>query len=622
MANWKLERGATVGSIQHLLGSRTLVSSVFTPIRLRTWSVVVPLLIVMWACNPLGGQLSLRSVSKATNVTAINTPFFYIDPMSEFDLLALPGVSFSSLGRVIDITFSTALLTPASSKNGTQDVFGNIQIPMLEYLSLDRTADAEGWYHTIDNRTGVYAVIADAAEPTNQSTPAKPIYASLIGIPYISNIANVSLSDTTATSETSLDSRLQKIKDDLFGQNVINTRLEFSFETSYVYSNCSLQPLHVGEKVPYNPTTGLDDSNIPRTTFGNATDVATNGHGFSIKYDSRHNYNSTSERQLILESWLEIDDRTLGLSNATGEAYSTISEAQCAITTTYIEASISCASTNNCTVSKIRPSKKPHAPTHLTFLDGISYPQDLYTGANSDPDSVQQYHSYASNVARVFLNSFTNSSGIPDSANHLSPLESFFAHPDDPFSAAYAGAGAASGSDSASPLTSIASNPLFSHRLTQLLNTYWLSTIEPFWVLSGIDLDMIENGDVATPPSVHGTTFIEKTVLRCHVAYMAVLLFISVSLFVMGVGTAYLDATRKGPDVLDDFVNSLRHNPFVKTEKLGPSMQDGREMVQRLKGVVVKMGDVQPGEEVGFVAIATPGEGQLVGGLDHRRRYA
>ena len=45
VAIWKLERGTTVGSLQHLLGSRSLVSSCFTPFKLRTWSVVVPALV-------------------------------------------------------------------------------------------------------------------------------------------------------------------------------------------------------------------------------------------------------------------------------------------------------------------------------------------------------------------------------------------------------------------------------------------------------------------------------------------------------------------------------------------------------------------------------------------------
>jgi hypothetical protein len=63
LANWKLERGSTVGHIQHLLGSRSLVSSVVTPIRIGAAGLFVPVLIMVWAMKPLGGQLSLRVVS-------------------------------------------------------------------------------------------------------------------------------------------------------------------------------------------------------------------------------------------------------------------------------------------------------------------------------------------------------------------------------------------------------------------------------------------------------------------------------------------------------------------------------------------------------------------------------
>ncbi|KXT09097.1 hypothetical protein AC579_5302 [Pseudocercospora musae] len=617
VANAKLERGASVGSIQHLLGSRTLVSSVFTPMRLRTWSIVVPLLVVMWACNPLGGQLSLRSVSRATNVTVIDTPFVYVDPMQEIDLRALPADSDPSYNRVIDTSFNTALLTPASSKNGTQDVFGNIQIPMLEYLRLNQTADVDGWFYTLGrNLTGLEAIVADTIDLPQHR---KLIYASLIGIPYIANLTISSLTETNASSSDDLSAKLQRIKQDLFGEQVMNTRLEFTLQSSYVYSDCSFQPLHVGSPLPSGDEGIYVSNNVSMNTFGNATDFVTNGAGLTIKYDGNHTMNSTSVRNIVFESFLAVNDVDLGMTEnggSTGTTYPTISEARCGLSTTHVEAQVSCATSSNCTVSKIRESKAPHQPNYLTFLDGATIPASIDAG---DDFTIP----YRQKLARELMSNFVNATGPPSGIFNLSPLESFFTYPDSPWKAAISGMGASSGQSNQLPIN-LVGDLLFSQRLTQLLNTYWLTSAEPFQMVTGIDLEMVESGESTVPlPTTMGTTFVEKIVLRCHIPYMAVLLVISIALFGMGMATAYLDATRKGPDVLDDFVNSLRHNPYVHVDdKLGSSMEDGKEMVQRLKHTVVKIGDVHPGESVGYVAIGTPNHVQPVEHLDHRRHYA
>lgn len=577
---------------------------------------MVPLLVVMWACNPLGGQLSLRSVSRATNVTVIDTPFVYVDPMQEIDLRALPVDSDPSYNRVIDTSFNTALLTPASSKNGTQDVFGNIQIPMLEYLRLNQTADADGWFYTLGrNLTGVEAIIADTI---NLPQHRKPIYASLIGIPYIANLTKSSVTETNASADDDLSAKLQRIKQDLFGEQVMNTRLEFTLQSSYVYSDCSFQPLHVGSPLPRGDEGIYVSNNVSMNTFGNATDFVTNGAGLTIKYDGNHTMNSTSVRNIVFESFLAVNDVDLGITEnggSTGTTYPTISEARCGLTTTHVEAQVFCATSTNCTVSKIRESKAAHQPDYLTFLDGATIPASIDAG---DDFTIP----YRQKIAREIMSNFVNATGAPSGIFNLSPLESFFTCPDSPWKAAISGMGASSGESNQLPVN-LVGDLLFSQRLTQLLNTYWLTSAEPFQMVTGIDLEMVESGESTVPlPTTMGTTYVEKIVLRCHIPYMAVLLVISIALFGMGMATAYLDATRKGPDVLDDFVNSLRHNPYVHVDKLGPSMEDGKEMVQRLKNIVVKMGDVQPGESVGYVAIGTPNDAQPVEHLDHRRHYA
>lgn len=113
-ATWRLERGTTVGFMQHVLGSRSLVSSIMTPIKLRMTTYLVPLLVLMWILNPIGGQTSLRVVSKQSNITDLATPFHYLDVLrSDFSGPA-------AITDVINNNFNAALSSPVSAKNGSQ----------------------------------------------------------------------------------------------------------------------------------------------------------------------------------------------------------------------------------------------------------------------------------------------------------------------------------------------------------------------------------------------------------------------------------------------------------------------------------------------------------------------
>jgi hypothetical protein len=630
LANWKLERGATVGHIQHLLGSRSLVSSVVTPVRLGTASFLVPLLIMVWAMNPLGGQLSLRVVSKQTNATAVETSFLFVNPSQSWDNRAIDideGFSTVSLDRVIENVFTTSLLSPNSSKNGTQDMFGNIQIPLLEYLMLNQTTDLDGWLYTTDwDLKGVRAAIAHAADIKPPWT--KPIYASIIGLPYKASLPSEAVGMNT--TEADHDAKLQQIKDDLFGHDAVNIQNEFSIETSYMYADCSTKPVIKGKVLNYtendDPATILrNSSHFPNTTRG----VASNGNGFSIAYDEQHGLNSTKARNITVRSWLGLPNNVVLSNDVAGidtsfESIEVISEASCTITQTYVEAMVRCPSQNNCTVAKIRESRtadKAHSP--LTALDGATFPKALILNTTfSLPEDVEERQQrYTKNIARTFFGFFVNATTVNDKSRliqHLGPLESYFARPDAPFKASEGANGP--GETSQRPITDVG-DQLFSWRLTQLMNTYWLASIEPFSVISGIDVDAIVAQYAKPVSSTPGRMYVERIVLRCHMPYFAVLLVISLGLCAIGLVTAYLDATRRGPDVLDDFVNSLRHNPYVHVDTLGPSMQDGQEISRRLRNTVVQMGDVRPDDHVGYVAIGTPNERQPVERLDPRRHY-
>lgn len=420
-----------------------MVSAVVTPIKLRTATFLVPLLVMIWAMNPIGGQLSLRVVSKETNVTTVDVPFSYISPDLSYDMrIAYSGNPSSD--RVIDNVFATSLFSPNSSKNGTQDIFGNIQIPLLEYLMLNETLDPEGWVHTTDRLSqvlqGVEAAIADAAGITH--VPTKPIYASIIGLPYKANLTSITLNAVDVESKH--DAKLQDVKNALFGEDVANTQSEFTIDTSYMYANCTTKPILRGPVVTDDNSERLRSaSHFPNTTNG----VANSGNGFSIAYDRGHSQNSTTARTITVRSWLGLTDNPeLDATEMSNQTIQVISEASCTITQTYVEAQVWCISQNNCTVAKIRESKKanmPRSPT--TALDGITIPITLMD--QEDPEFLQEFmQTNVPKVASTFFDYFVNATAVKGLGNeNLGPLESYFARPDAPFKASLGATGASSG---------------------------------------------------------------------------------------------------------------------------------------------------------------------------------
>jgi len=50
-------------------------------------------------------------------------------------------------------------------------------------------------------------------------------------------------------------------------------------------------------------------------------------------------------------------------------------------------------------------------------------------------------------------------------------------------------------------------------------------------------------------------------------------------------------------------------------------MEDGQDKARRLRKTVIRMGDVKPHDDIGYVAIATPTEQQPVHTLNPQRHY-
>lgn len=131
-AHYKVERGATIGSLEQLLGSQTVAGTLKNVYVLRAFGVYTLLLIPLWAFNPLGSQASFRSVylkeqfSSGTRLHSYqNNSFNY-----EAEQSALGSASgWESSQPMVRSLYGAALFSPdagAQYSNGSADGFDDL----------------------------------------------------------------------------------------------------------------------------------------------------------------------------------------------------------------------------------------------------------------------------------------------------------------------------------------------------------------------------------------------------------------------------------------------------------------------------------------------------------------
>ncbi|KAK3614516.1 hypothetical protein LTR56_027204 [Elasticomyces elasticus] len=236
-AAFKLERGASVGSLEYLLGNRTVFSAITTLVELRTSQFIALFLIVLWALSPIGSQASSRvvSVSADSRPTNVSATIQYLDMWSPF---AISGTDEGAeLGPAVRGVFSSALISSESSKEN-EDAFSNIKIPMLEVFASQGAILGNTWY--------------DTSKPMGNS------FSSILGLPLFG-----------AASEGSS---------------------YFDLETSYIYADCSVT-LDSSYQSTLQP--GFDATNVSGSaSFWN--------NYLTIVYDASHGTNSSLPRRLVV----------------------------------------------------------------------------------------------------------------------------------------------------------------------------------------------------------------------------------------------------------------------------------------------------------------------------------
>jgi hypothetical protein len=120
---------------------------------LRIFGVSAMALMTLWALSPLGGQGALRMLTVRSHISdTIATTLWYLSSSVES-----PFSSGSATERAVNkmnALYVSNMFVPENARNASQDIFGNVKIPMIEELSLPA---GEGGWLPVENNTAVYS---------------------------------------------------------------------------------------------------------------------------------------------------------------------------------------------------------------------------------------------------------------------------------------------------------------------------------------------------------------------------------------------------------------------------------------------------------------------------------
>jgi hypothetical protein len=496
------------------------------PLILKTVNLLTPLLFVLWALSPLGGQAGLRAISTKDAFTNTTNNFTYLAFVSPF---TNEGVNSPSAEPLVPINaiFTSSIIGPAKAKSLPQDQYGNVKIPLYESLPPLSSGNSSDWSPVPED--GEYQ------------------WSSLTGLP-IHGLPSGGVSN-------------------------------FHMETGYMVTTCNVSGHEWSE--------GSRQSLMNQSLWSGANYAFTIGTGsLYTQYDF---------------SFLSLD---LFDSGSTSPTDKILTIANCTVTMRYVEVQIKCDG-HTCESTAVRPSTNPANHTDGAGLSSLD--EAHFTPLNGLGQQSTMYMSFLAD----FTNATNPAVGCDTTLCPPSVIEAYLADP------------ANTVLQTATTKLWKLGDEIISQRFTQLFNTYWIDSVAPAPVSGNFSLEYSEFGTTQqyNTDSTLGTITTTQRVIECNYKWLAILLICSLVLFFIGLATVVLTALRRGPDVLDRFSPLLRYSRFANIPHKS-SMEDAADQSRRLRNVTVRLGDIRPEEEVGYIAIGVLDGTHPVQKLSTRRTYA
>lgn len=185
LAHWRLQSGASVSSLQRLLGSNTVFGNIYSSWVLRSVSILGLELGLLWALSPLAAQSSLRVLSASYEETNSNIQLQYLNFSATADEKDISSWAWKN--ALADEMFTAGLVTSKLTKGLSTDLWGNVRVPLLSSL-LDSDTSTE-WVNV---------------------TGKNIAYSSQIGLPVFGLLSNGSTSTTLSSSYIELNCQRPK----------------------------------------------------------------------------------------------------------------------------------------------------------------------------------------------------------------------------------------------------------------------------------------------------------------------------------------------------------------------------------------------------------------------------
>ncbi|KKZ60042.1 hypothetical protein EMCG_05224 [[Emmonsia] crescens] len=552
LATWRLERGISLGHLEQLLGSSSVFGTFSTQVLMGSFNMMAIGLLCLWALSPLGGQSSLHIVRTTPSIAVASKEIytFNTEISSPFNAMRQP---LSFVGPQLNGLYITSLMAPPDAKRAPTDVWGNLKVPLMSHLALNHTANETGWYNF---------------DAFAENIP----YSSLIGIPVRGLPWN---GNTTFTMESSY------FDIDCFTLSVAphvsiteNFTAPPGTDLSMTKSKEAPKLLQIANNTFYGQAStrssfnfGIDSSVDWRS--GYLTKLWDDGMSSLIPNVTDNEKTFFDKKQIFLfESKLSVFP---GVENPATVAY-------CNIRRVYVESAVYCVGNSSsinkpqCSVTATRDTRKLHPPADITPF-----------------------------LFRAVLDKFTSSLATSQGQNETgrySLMEKYLNNTDTPLLVQEVGM----------KLYNL-DKAVFSQRLTQVLNTYYMASLFPSAMVGGLDTRLPEytirmyTEDQFKRSTTGTVTSLEHHLYTTNPAWLTTFLITSAVMLLAAIASSLLAFFTHIPDVLG-YASSLTRDSAHFPHAAEGSVLDGLMRSRKFKDKKVRLGDVQSNEMIGLLAFS------------------
>lgn len=553
---WKLEQGATLGFLEQMIGSQSVGGTVTTQLLLRRINALALILLGVWSLSPLGSQSCLNILSVEDRLVASNITLYHFDtqgaPMFQEGVGAY-SVILPSLNAILE----ASLIAPASIRNSSVDLWGNVKVPDLSRLPRNVSANSLGWLNLSSNSGTI-------------------TYSSLLGIPVSGLVEGGNTTFTMWTSYITLSCDSADIA------NASWTGINETWSTPFPVVNVAFGGSGFKNGTAYaqgivsdTPLTSLNvggSSNTINSTFTLGTD-----HFWVGMY---------GQVEEFINDTRSYPPGNLFFRSVYGEV-----ESLCPMTTIYAESVVKCVGTI-CSVIAIRPSQLQHPNSNLTNL-GFAWAMEDFT---------------QSLIFSSYVPGMTAGNGAS------SMLEYFIM---DPESAIYGGLGLQNEQDASMVMQGLDPD-IFASRLQQIINTYWYGS---YWPANYINSSTFVSNDLNQPDNVtvQAENVVWEQIYVCNFGWLTVLLLGTIIMLISAVLGIWFGILIRGPDILGYVSSTLRDSSYVMTAGQESTLS-GPERSRRYGSMRLKLADVGNESDSGYIALAQD-DGAFPGRLSRHRLY-